>query len=91
MIKDNKNIFLVYQFHSKAQAIEFVASKMIELGYVKKNYVKSMIKRDKISSIAIGNYLAISHADVNGFNEIKNFGIIVVKLKNNLFEMINQW
>lgn len=84
MIKNKESVFLVDKFSSKTEAIEFVGNKMIELGYVDKEYINSMIERDKTASVAIGNYLAIPHGNSDGFKYIKNSGILVVKLKESL-------
>ncbi|WP_434338089.1 PTS sugar transporter subunit IIA [Mycoplasma capricolum] len=84
MIKNRDCIFIVDNFKNKNEAIEFVGLKMVELNYIENKYIDFVKQRDQLSSVAIGNYLAIPHGTVQGQEFIKNQGIIIVKLNKTM-------
>ncbi|MCK8461786.1 PTS sugar transporter subunit IIA [Mycoplasma capricolum subsp. capricolum] len=84
MIKNKDCIFIVDNFKNKNEAIEFVGLKMVELNYIENKYIDFIKQRDRLASVAIGNYLAIPHGTIQGQEFIKNQGIIIVKLNKTM-------
>lgn len=52
------------EFKDRVQAVEFMANRMFELGYIDENMKKSFIDRENLGTTEIGNMVAIPHAVV---------------------------
>jgi PTS system mannitol-specific IIA component len=75
-----EDIYFDLVFRNKKQAIKYVGKLMMIKGFVKKPYIKSMIRRDKETSVAIGNGLAIPHAEQESMQYIEQPGMVFIKL-----------
>lgn len=49
------NIKLNMVFDNKIEAIKYAGNILVENGYVKEDYIQSMLERDKDLSVYIGN------------------------------------
>ncbi|WP_343183046.1 PTS mannitol transporter subunit IICBA [Buchnera aphidicola (Neophyllaphis podocarpi)] len=71
-----KNIFLNQYAYNKEEAINFVGSKLFEQGYVKFEYIKSMLEREKLAPTWLGESIALPHGTISAKDKILNTGII---------------
>ncbi|MGB9808772.1 MAG: PTS sugar transporter subunit IIA, partial [Caldanaerobacter sp.] len=60
-ILNEKNILLNLPSESKIEAIERVGNLLVENGYVEKEYIEGMKKREEDITTYIGNGVAIPH------------------------------
>lgn len=67
---------------TKEEAIKLAGSILVENGYVKPGYVKSMLQREDILSTYMGNYIAIPHGAEGSEGLINRTGISIVTLEN---------
>jgi PTS system mannitol-specific IIA component len=84
MLLTKEDIYFDQSFKNKKQAIKAIGKLMLEKGFIEKKYIKSMLKRDQVASVAIGNKLAIPHAEQDGIKYVKKNGMIFFKLKEPL-------
>lgn len=77
LIKDN--ILLGLESDIREYAIDLAGKLLVESGYVKPEYIKSMHKREGVLSTYIGNGVAIPHGDKNSRDEIIKSGITVLQ------------
>ncbi|WIF95215.1 BglG family transcription antiterminator [Caminicella sporogenes] len=54
--------FTDIKFESKEKVLDFLTSNMVDKGYIDKSIKQSILAREKLSSTAIGNLVAIPHA-----------------------------
>lgn len=54
--------FTKIKFESKEKVLDFLTSQMVDKGYIDNDIKKSILDREKLSSTAIGNLVAIPHA-----------------------------
>lgn len=78
-IKVIANMYKEYANQNKA--IEDISKVMLENNAASENYVNSIYKRNEVSSLYIGNYLAIPHGSENMLGEVKHNLIIINHLK----------
>ncbi|CAL4326622.1 PTS mannitol transporter subunit IICBA [Buchnera aphidicola] len=71
-----KNIFLNQHAKNKEEAINIVGNHLFKQGYVKYDYIYSMIEREKISSTWLGESIALPHGTIEGKNSVLKTGII---------------
>ncbi|AEO08335.1 PTS mannitol transporter subunit IICBA [Buchnera aphidicola] len=71
-----KNILLNQYAENKEEAINIVGKNLFEQGYVKSNYVQSMLEREKLSSTWIGESIALPHGTIESKDSVLNTGII---------------
>lgn len=76
------NIILNANFKNKTEAIIEAGKILVNNGYVKEQYIESMIERDKDISIYIGNNLAIPHGMPDSEPYILKSGISVIQVPN---------
>lgn len=74
-------IFLGQHFNDYIEVLTFVGEKLQELGRVKPGYTESLLKREALSSTAIGNNLAIPHGNSDLVNQSCLF---IVTFKNSI-------
>ncbi|MFC0525157.1 PTS sugar transporter subunit IIA [Pontibacillus salicampi] len=73
-----ENIMLNKSLSGKEEAIRYVGGILNEQGYVDKNYVEEMLKREEITSTFMGNYVAIPHGTEEAKHSVHETGITVV-------------
>ena len=78
------NIILNVKSESKIEAIERSGRLLIENGYVKRNYIEGMKKREEVVSTFLGNGVAIPHAINEYKKEILNTGIVITQYKDGI-------
>ncbi|WOO86820.1 PTS sugar transporter subunit IIA [Mollicutes bacterium LVI A0039] len=71
MKQPNIVVLLNQQPQTKAEAINLVGNKLVEIGSVKPEYVSTMHTRDQQASVYMGNDLAIPH----GTDEARDYVI----------------
>lgn len=81
---NKKHIKLNCSFKDKFDIFQTIENDLIALKSVKKGYYKSMIERDEISSVALGNYLFLPHSKGGDDHLIINNSILVYHLKETM-------
>ncbi|QCI16216.1 PTS mannitol transporter subunit IICBA [Buchnera aphidicola] len=71
-----KNIVLNQYAANKEEAIYIVGKHLVKQGYVKLNYINSMLEREKISSTWLGESIAIPHGTIESKDSVLKTGII---------------
>lgn len=75
---EEKNIILNCKPVTPDEAIRACGRLMVESGYAGEDYVQSMLERNAISSVAIGNHVAIPHGTGESQKFIKRTGFVVM-------------
>ncbi|MGH4051611.1 MAG: PTS sugar transporter subunit IIA [Clostridium sp.] len=83
-ILSKENILLNLKPMSKEEAIITAGNLLVKNGYVKENYVKSMLEKEKKCNTYIGNSIAIPHGTNDSKNEIIKSGIVVLQFKEGI-------
>lgn len=83
-ILKESNISLNQSFQSKDDAIIAAGKILVNNGYVTKEYISSMLKRDKDVSVYIGNNLAIPHGMPESEQYILKSGISIIQVPNGI-------
>ncbi|VEU59471.1 PTS sugar transporter subunit IIA [Mesomycoplasma neurolyticum] len=78
------NIFLNQNLKNKNEIFEHIFNYFFKKGSVTKDFLISMIKRDVESSVAIGNYLFLPHANFDGKNSVLKNDIVFLHLKKTI-------
>ncbi|MBE3578419.1 MAG: PTS sugar transporter subunit IIA [Caldanaerobacter subterraneus] len=78
-ILNEKNILLNLPSESKIEAIERVGNLLVENGYVEKDYIEGMKKREEDITTYIGNGVAIPHGVSEYVKYIKKSGIVIAQ------------
>ncbi len=73
-----ENIVLGQAKESKEEAIKRCGAMLVQAGVVEEAYVPSMLARDAGFSVAIGNLIAIPHAEKAAACHIKKTGLCVI-------------
>ncbi|UVD81732.1 PTS sugar transporter subunit IIA [Mycoplasma iguanae] len=76
-----ENIFLNQEIHSKQEAIKKVMEIFLEKNAVFAEYESSIIKRDQDASVALGNFLALPHGQLDSEHLIKSNCVILIHTK----------
>lgn len=71
-------IFLNCTATNKEEAIKQAGAKMLELGYIKPDYVQSMLEREQLTTTFIGNNVAIPHGTNSGKEHVIKTGLVVL-------------
>ncbi|XBC39723.1 MAG: PTS mannitol transporter subunit IICBA [Buchnera aphidicola (Chaetogeoica yunlongensis)] len=71
-----KNIFLNQRASNKEEVIKFIGEQLVMQGYVKEEYIESMLEREKMMSTWLGESIALPHGTIKGKDSILNTGII---------------
>lgn len=74
------NIKLNMVFDNKIEAIKYAGNILVENGYVKEDYIQSMLERDKDLSVYIGNNIAIPHGMPASESYIIKSGISIIQV-----------
>lgn len=75
-----ENVELNKSFATKEEAIVAAGEILRKQGYVSKKYIDSMLEREKLVSVYIGNHVAIPHGEGNSQKEIISSGISVIQV-----------
>ena len=86
-LKENKTSSLLTKeiiipklnLNSKEKIINYLGSQLVACGAVKKEYIQEVMKREKLTSTAIGKGIAIPHANSN---KVKNPQLAVATMYN---------
>lgn len=70
------NVLLGLKANSKEEAIRIAGNKLIELGYVKSDYVEAMLEREQLSSTYLGESIAIPHGTIAAKESVMKTGIV---------------
>ncbi|ALD15493.1 PTS system mannitol-specific transporter subunit IICBA [Buchnera aphidicola (Aphis glycines)] len=73
---NEKNIFLNQFASNKEQAIKIVGKHLVDQGYVKNDYINSMLKREQMTSTWLGEHVALPHGTVEAKDTILKTGIV---------------
>ena len=79
-----ENILLNLKSMTKEEAITTAGNLLVKNGYVKENYVKSMLKKEKTCNTYIGNSIAIPHGTNDSKNEIIKSGIVILQFRKGI-------
>lgn len=79
-ILKEENVALNKKFTNKEEAIREAGRLLVEGGYVKPEYIESMIERDETVSTYMGNFIAIPHGREDAKELIQSTGISVVQV-----------
>lgn len=79
-----ENILLNLKSMTKEEAITTAGNLLVKNGYVKENYVKSMLEKEKTCNTYIGNGIAIPHGTNDSKNEIIKSGIVILQFKKGI-------
>ncbi|ANZ22748.1 PTS mannitol transporter subunit IIABC [Buchnera aphidicola (Diuraphis noxia)] len=71
-----KNILLNQYANTKEEAIKIVGLNLVKYGYVKFDYINSMLEREKIASTWLGESIALPHGTIQGKESVLKTGII---------------
>lgn len=78
-VLNEKNIRLNVENETKTEAIERVGNLLVQNGYVEKDYIEGMKKREADITTYIGNGVAIPHGMNQYIKYIKNSGIVIAQ------------
>ncbi len=78
-VLNEKNIVLNIEVETKTEAIERVGNLLVQNGYVEKEYIEGMKKREADITTYIGNGVAIPHGMNQYIKYIKNSGIVIAQ------------
>lgn len=73
------NIYLNLESNSKEEAIILTGEKLYENGYIEKEYVDSMLEREKNMTTYMGMGFAIPHGTNEGKSYVKKSGIVILQ------------
>ncbi|MDR3334355.1 MAG: PTS sugar transporter subunit IIA [Treponema sp.] len=73
-----ENIILNQKAETSEAVIRRVGCMLVDNGYVKERYIEGMLARDKTSSCAIGNSIAIPHGEIEYKKDIVSTGLVVI-------------
>lgn len=71
-----KNILLNQHARNKEEAINMIGKELVAQGYVKSNYIQSMLEREKMSSTWLGESIALPHGTIESKDSVLKTGII---------------
>jgi mannitol/fructose-specific phosphotransferase system IIA component (Ntr-type) len=75
-------MFFHVQAKTREEIIEFLADKLLEQGYVRPDYKTQALKREQMSSTAIGGRIAIPHAP---YQLVEQSGLAAATLESPIF------
>lgn len=81
-ILNENNILLNENFSSKEEAIIASGQVLVDNGYVYKEYIDSMLERDKKLSVYLGNNVAIPHGLYDSEPYIIKSGVSIIQVPN---------
>jgi len=81
-VLNEENILLNVATETLTEAIERVGNLLVKNGYVEKEYIEGMKKRNEDITTYIGNGVAIPHGMNEYVKYIKQSGIVIAQYKN---------
>jgi PTS system mannitol-specific IIC component len=78
-ILKKENILLNQKCTTKEEAVKIAGKVLLESGYIKPEYVNSMLEREKVTTTYIGNGIAIPHGLGKFKNLINKSGIVILQ------------
>lgn len=81
-ILNENNILLNESFSSKEESIIAAGQVLVNNGYVYKEYIDSMLERDKKLSVYLGNNVAIPHGLYDSEPYIIKSGVSIIQVPN---------
>lgn len=81
-ILNENNILLNESFSSKEESIITAGQVLVNNGYVYKEYIDSMLERDKKLSVYLGNNVAIPHGLYDSEPYIIKSGVSIIQVPN---------
>lgn len=81
-ILNENNILLNESFSSKEESIIAAGQVLVNNGYVYKEYIDSMLERDKKLSVYLGNNVAIPHGLYDSESYIIKSGVSIIQVPN---------
>jgi mannitol/fructose-specific phosphotransferase system IIA component len=75
-----ENIILAAEVATKEEAIVLAGKVLVNEGYVNKNYIDFMLKREEVVSTYVGNHLAVPHGIIGSEKEIQTSGISIIQI-----------
>ncbi|MDY6821127.1 MAG: phosphoenolpyruvate--protein phosphotransferase [Deferribacterota bacterium] len=82
MIKLGENdIRLGLNFKDKFEAIAYAGNLLYENGYINREYIDSLFKREKQANTYLGNGVAIPHGSLEDKNNIIKTGVVILQVK----------
>ncbi len=73
-------ILLDQQFDSEEAAIRAAGKLLVDHGFVRPAYVDSMLARNEMSSVYIGNHVAIPHGTEEAKSEVEKSGLSILQV-----------
>ncbi|WP_250278330.1 PTS sugar transporter subunit IIA [[Clostridium] colinum] len=74
-----ENIFLNLKVKSKEEAIKLAGEKLFEKGYIEKEYIETMLEREKLMTTFMGMGVAIPHGTNEGKKFVKKSAIVLLQ------------
>lgn len=74
------NVELGHAFESKEAAIDAAGAILVRQGYVTEAYVGAMQEREKVTSVYVGNHVAIPHGTQGSESEVHASGVSVIQV-----------
>jgi PTS system mannitol-specific IIC component len=71
------NIYLNLTADNKEDAIRFAGNRLVELGYVKPEYVEAMLAREQLVSTYLGESIAVPHGTIEAKDQVIQTGIVI--------------
>ena len=81
---DKNNVFFELPPMSRREAIQFAGEKLVGLGYVDKDYIKSMHEKDAHKSTYIGNGVAAPHGSKEAKKKVKQTGVAILHFRQGI-------
>lgn len=81
---DQEAVLFDLESMSKTEAIQLAGERLVELGYVKPEYVSSMQEKETIMSTYIGNGIAIPHGTDAAKKDVLKSGIDILHFKDGI-------
>jgi phosphocarrier protein FPr len=81
---DEKDIKLNAEASDKSNAIILAGNLLYENGYIKREYIESMLKREKQATTYLANGIAIPHGCIEDKDCINETGIVILQFKNGI-------
>ena len=83
-ILSKENIRLGLESVPKEEAIRLAGELLFKSGYVEKNYIDSMLEREKHLTTYVGNFLALPHGSIRGMENVLKTGIVVLQFPDGI-------
>ncbi|MCK2157062.1 PTS sugar transporter subunit IIA [Exiguobacterium sp. 17-1] len=79
---EKEMVLLNQHFSTDEEAIEAAGALLVNHGYVRPNYIESMKTRHRLSTVYIGNHVAIPHGTEEAKEEVLKTGLSILQVPN---------